>query len=147
MVKPERINERLVTEEASDAGYGGFVEDVEEVALERGVGAAFEGRLLDDGGAQKENKTIDVPLGHRSKVLLLHVGFHLALPLLEIPVISSAADGGFFEVLDGIGPQVPEDLFVWSIEPEAGAPRPFERQGNLLFSRLEFSCLLTHTAF
>jgi hypothetical protein len=51
VVLPERIDERLVGEEATDASDSRLVENIEKVALQSGVTSAFEGRLFDYGGS------------------------------------------------------------------------------------------------
>jgi len=49
VVLPERFDERLVGEEATDASDSRLVENIEKVALQSGVTSAFEGRLFDYG--------------------------------------------------------------------------------------------------
>lgn len=139
MVVPDGFNDRLGAEEAADACDCGLIKDVQEILFHVGVRAALEGWLFNNGRPEKENETIDISVCDRSKVAFFHVGSHLGLPLVQVPVVPAAADGRLFEVLNTVGPEVAEDLFVRSVEPESCASRSRRSQGNLIegFIRLQ----------
>jgi hypothetical protein len=70
------------------------------------------------------------------------------LPLVEIPVITTAADGRGLEVLDTISSQISKDLLIGSVKPEAGASRLFGRREFMLKCSLNsWVRLQKHVAF
>lgn len=133
MSHPNGTYERLVFKESTNASDSGLVEDIEKVPLHFRIGTTLKRSLLYYCRTEKKSQAIDVAIADWTKALFLHIESNLLVPFFKVPVVSTSAYRGCFEVLDAISPKISEDLLIWSVKPEARTSG-FKRKRSLVLA-------------